>query len=211
MIRPPSKRFTEACKKAEFFETDEWAAKRILQLEEFHPNIIDPCAGRGVLGKAAMEAGHENVWEFDLNTWPGQPDTVVPDVNWLETTMIDPLDFVDLKPFTVFMNPPFSLTCDFIDQSFKLGAKNVVMFQRLTFLESSKRRDFFEKRTAKRVWLCGDRATCWRGDVPDEDMTGKDGEIIKGKKGRSTPTAHAWFVFDRDHKGPTEFKLMYKD
>lgn len=207
----PSKHFTAKCKEAEFFETPEWAADRILDVELLSPKVIDPCAGRGVLGGALHRAGYNDVLELDLNQWPGQPCTVKPGINWLTDTQLHEDIVSDWKDATVFMNPPFSLTCEFVEKSFDLGARKVVMFQRLSFLESAVRRNFFVKRPPARIWLCGDRAICWRGDVPAEDCLDEDGKIIKGKKGRSSPTAHAWFVWERDHRGVMSMHHLYKE
>ena len=47
--------------------------------------------------------------------------------------------------------------------------------------------------------------------MPEEDMIGPDDKIIKGKKGRSSPTAHAWFVWERGHRGTMSFHHLYKE
>jgi len=208
---PPSKEFTEQCKKAEFFETPTWVADRILDVEVMTSKVIDPCAGRGILGGAAHRAGYNQILEADLNKWPGQNHTIRPNINWLKNEGFAEEVRAKWSDATVFMNPPFSLTCDFIDRSFELGARKIIMFQRLSFLESTTRREFFQRRPPARIWLCGDRATCFRGDMPEEDMWDEEGNLVKGKKGRSSPTAHAWFVWERDHRGTMSFHHLYKE
>lgn len=206
----PSKEFTAACKEAEFYETPEWAANAILDVEIMTPKVIDPCAGRGVLGKAAYLSGYEKILELDLNKWPGQPSLVIPNVDWLGKSIKTDIIKDDWLDATVFMNPPFSKACEFVERAFELKARKILMFQRLSFLESSARRQFFQTRPPARIWLCGDRAHCWRGDMPDEDTTDEDGKLIKGKKGRSSPTAHAWFVWERGHRGTMNMHHLYK-
>lgn len=207
---PPSKEFTQKCKDAEFFETPVWAAEAILDVEIMTPNVIDPCAGRGILGTAAYKKGYDKVLELDLNKWPGQPASVIPNINWLKNQMMKDNILQNWQGATVFMNPPFSKACDFVERSFELGARKILMFQRLSFLESATRRGFFEDQPPARIWLCGDRAACFRGDMPEEDMIGEDGKLIKGKKGRSSPTAHAWFVWERGHRGTMSMHHLYK-
>ena len=208
------KAMTARAKEAEFFETPEWAVESILKVETMTSCVIDPCAGRGALGKAAREA-HHIVHEYDLNIWPDQqPDHRI----------IAPFDYLaplgDVRTvvngalgggeFTVLMNPPFSKTIEFVERSMRLGARKIVMFQRLAFLESAGRRGFFERSMPARVWICGDRATCWRGDIPEEDIEAPDGEIIQGRKGRSASTPHAWFIWERGHRGAGSINHLYK-
>lgn len=205
----------ELAKEAEWYETPDWAADAVLRSELLTPDVVDPCAGRGVLGAAARRAGYIT-HEFDLNDWPGARPAganIKSGVDFLRAPTPMVLETLRKKPqgFTVMMNPPFSLACHFVDRSFQLGARKVLMFQRFSFLESRKRREFYIRRPPARIWLCGDRATCWRGDVPEEDIEGPDGKVVRGRKGRSVPTAHAWFVWERDHKGAEVVSRIWKD
>lgn len=214
-ILPPTKEFTQACKDAEFFETDEWAARRILDVELCTRNIVDPCAGRGVLGQAAFEKGYI-AHEYDLNDWPDKKrgagiktgfDYLAP----FEQVSVPIWKRLGGQEFTVFMNPPFSKTVEFVERSMELGARKIIMFQRMAYLESSVRREFFEENAPTRVWICGDRATCWRGDIPAEDVVDEDGNVVKGRKGRSAPTPHAFFIWEQGHRGATVLNHLYKE
>lgn len=201
----PSAEFTAACKTAEFYETPRWAAERILDFELLTPLVIDPCAGRGVLGDALIAKGYDpsNIIETDLNDWPGRADRIISGVDFLNPqacqSEISKRGWHG-QDFSVIMNPPFSKACDFLIQAFELGARKVLMFQRFSFMESRDRREFWDEMAPSRIWLCGDRAHCWRGDMPDEDIFDADGTLLaKGKKGRSSPTAHAWYVWEKGH------------
>ncbi|MBV6635508.1 MAG: hypothetical protein KI788_06360 [Mameliella sp.] len=203
---------TARAKEAEWYESPDWAAERILDVELMTPAVVDPCAGRGVLGAAARGHGYR-VHEFDLNDWPGRPESVQPDVDFLGlSARREVLGPIEGGEFTVFMNPPFSLTIEFIRRSLDFGARKIVMFQRLAFLESATRRGFFNKLPPARVWICGDRAVSWRGDIPEEDIRDADGQVIcKGRAGRSTPTPHAWFIWERGHRGNMSMHHLYKE
>lgn len=215
MTDMPTEEFTKACKDAEFFETPKWAADRILDFELLTDNVLDPCAGRGVLGQALQDAGYVT-HESDLNAWPDRRQGVLTGQNFIGDwdTVSDQWGHLNNIPggFSVVMNPPFSKTTEFISRSLEMGARKVLMFQRLAFLESYSRSEFFKELPPARIWLCGDRATCWRGDMPEEDIVGEDGEVLmKGKKGRSSPTPHAWFVWERGHNGIMAQHHLYKE
>jgi len=200
-------------KEAEFYETPLWAAERILDHELLTENVLDPCAGRGVLGEALEEAGYVP-HEYDLNAWPDRRLGIITPFNFLDKGVRDDLKYLTNHPrgFSVMLNPPFSLTCEFIERSLDLGARKILMFQRFSFLESAGRRGFFEKLPPARVWLCGDRAHCWRGDIPEEDILDENGSVLaKGKKGRSSPTAHAWYVWEDGHKGSMSVHHLYRN
>lgn len=170
---------TELCKQLEHFETPEWSARAILRKEIMTHRVFDPCCGAGVLSKVAEDFGYK-VASYDIHDW-GYQGTIVDD--FLKLSGIS----FGGDEFTVFMNPPFSLATQFVEKSFELGARKVVMFQRFAFWESKGRREFWEKYPPNRIYICSDRADCWRHDIPKEE------------RGSSSPTAHAWFVFEPGH------------
>ena len=96
------------------------------------------------------------------------------------------------------MNPPFSKATEFVEKSFELGFRKIVCFQRFSWWESQKRREFWEKHPPDRVYICGDRASCWRHDIPESE------------RGSSTPTAHAWFVWEKGSPPGTLLGHIYK-
>jgi len=181
---------TELCKRLEHFETPEWAARAILKKELLTVDVLDPCAGAGVLSKAANDAGYE-VFSTDIHDWGFELDKVA-----------DFMDFeygeTGLENYSVFMNPPFSLATKFVEKSIELGARKIVSFQRFAWWESNKRKDFWRAHPPNRVYICGDRADCWRHDIPQEG------------RGSSSPTAHAWFVWEPAHPQGTILGHIYK-
>jgi len=214
-MNAPTPELTARAKQAEFYETPGWAVERILDMELMPRKVIDPCAGRGVLGKAARSRGYE-VHEYDLNAWPGQDagSAIIAGVDYLDPIprLLGVMQDAGKGEFAILMNPPFGKTVEFVERSMRLGARKIVMFQRLAFLESAGRRGFFERSMPSRVWICGDRATCWRGDIPPEDVLDENGDIVaKGRKGRSAPTPHAWFVWERGHRGAGALHHLYKE
>ncbi len=181
----------QLAKALEAYETPRWAAERILDVELLTRNVVDPCVGRGVLAEAAKARGYDVISQ-DVYDW-GYADLSLL-VDWTGHDSL-PSHLYE-EDFTVFLNPPFSLTCDFVRKCFQYGARKVVCFQRFSWFESQERRAFFEKFPPSRIWLCGDRATCWRFDLDPESA--------------NTPTAHAWFVWERGHKGSTVTSHIWK-
>lgn len=179
---------------AECYETPVWAAEGILNLEDVGPRVVDPCCGPGVLTKAAQAKGH-TVTATDLYDW----GFGLTGVDFLDTAY-DAV-YQSGGDFTVFMNPPFSKACEFVERAFALGARKVVCFQRFAWYESAGRRDFWDVMPCSRIWLCGSRATCWRLDISEEER----------KKSGGSTTAHAWFIFEPGHTGDPVVKRFYKE
>ena len=177
----------DLAREAEAYETDPWAVEAILGRELMTKRVLDPCCGRGIMANAAHDRGHF-VTAFDLYDWgckdfPG--GSAVDFLTW------KPPQGVDWGEFTVFMNPPFSKAEAFVEHSEELGARKIICFQRFAWWEGQKRGSFWDEHPPNRVYVCAARATCWRIDIPPEER----------KSG--SPTAHAWFVWERGHPGGT--------
>lgn len=171
---------TDLCKRLEHFETPVWAARAILQKEILTHEVLDPCCGSGILTQVAHEAGYR-VSAMDIQDWGFE---WVFNQHFITDFLQTGWQPSDGKPFTVFMNPPFSKAVRFVEKAFELGARKIVCFQRFAWWESKARRQFWQKYPPNRVYICSDRADCWRHDIP------ADG------RGSSSPTAHAWFVWE---------------
>lgn len=179
----------ELCRRLEHFETPEWAVKAILKKEVVSGIVYDPCCGTGVLLEAARLYS-EHLFGSDIHDW-GYKDTIIVDFLNKETPP-------KLDNTTIFMNPPFSLAEKFVEKSIEIGVRKIICFQRFAWLESQKRREFWEKFPPARVYVCGDRADCWRHDIP------------RDKRGSGTPTAHAWFVWEKGSPAGTLLGHIYK-
>ena len=182
-------------RKYEAFETDPWAAEAILSKEILTSEVIDPCCGRGVLTNAARRWGYD-VLAYDLAPCWGFG---LCGIDFLASKT--PLDGV-----TLFMNPPFSQAVDFVRHGLDLRARKIVCFQRLSWYEGSKirgkkRGQFWEDTPPNRIYICGDRATCWRMDLSPEDIRGRG----------NTPTAHAWFIWEQGQPPGTLTGHIYKE
>lgn len=206
LINPTPDEMKDLCNRLGAFETDRWAAREILEYELMTPNVLDPCCGTGILAYAAMEAGH-HVTTIDIYDWSQHFKCPKPQ---------DIGDFLELKevkggPFTVYMNPPFDKACEFIDKGMELGARKIISFQAWSWRGSDKRVEWWVENPPARIWICIDRATCMRFDVAHTCIEPEICATLPKKKGRagakcrecmgSTPTTHAFFVWEAGHKG----------
>lgn len=196
---------TTLATEAEFYETPEWAVQALLNVELLTPRVVDAGAGRGVLAKAAEQHGYR-VMQVDKTNWAdhGLPcyqstwDKI--EADYLSTANPILSAYVAGGNFSVITNPPFSKAVEFVEHSLNLGARKVVCFQRFAWWESNDRRDFWAKNPPNRIYSCGNRATCYRGDLTNEERV----------KLGSTPTAHAWFVWERGQPTGTLTGHIYK-
>lgn len=182
------------CRRLEHFETPLWAAQRILEKERLTIRVLDPCCGSGILTLAAREKGYKCA-AMDIHHW-GFEGTYICD--FLSESFLPD----HMPEFSVFMNPPFSKACEFVEKSLQAGAEKVLCFQRFAWLESAQRKDFWDKASLTKIYLCGDRAPSWRHDIPQD------------QRNSTTPTAHAWFVFEKNFTKdslPELIRLYKKD
>ena len=194
----PLAHIRQACLDLECFETDPWAASRILDVERFEADIVDPCAGPGVMTLAARAAGL-SVHANDIFDYGFKLDSVG---DFLEQ------EYEFGKGY--YMNPPFSKTEAFVRHAMAQAASKIICFQRFAWWESDGREAFWDDAPPNRVYVCGSRATCWRHDLPKNER-GDRFDPVTGKKMAGTSTAHAFFVWDEDNPtGKTDLLRLYK-
>jgi predicted RNA methylase len=173
----------------EAYRTPEWAIEEILKKEMLSLKVFDPCCGFGDLAEAAQQAG-SFVYAMDLSDQWGFGEM---NKDFLDMKL-------DLSSYTVFMNPPFSKATEFVEHALKCKARKIICFQRFAWRESIKREDFWNKHPANRIYICGNRANCWRMDLTEEEISSMSG----------TTTAHAWFIWEREHPQGTLISSIYK-
>lgn len=194
-VRPHSgfASLAEQASAAEAWETPAWAAAAILKVELLSLVVVDPCCGTGILSEAALRRGYD-VRAADLYDW-GYAGAAAIGEDFLTSPMVARW----CEDNTALMNPPFSKACAFVDRALDAGARKVVCFQRQAWRESQTRRDWWAANPPARIWLCGDRATCWLFGIPLEERRG------------GTPVPHAWYVWERGHKGVESVGAIWKD
>lgn len=154
----------------DFYKTPEHVTKSLLDREIFIGTIWEPACGDGAISKV-LKRFNDKVFSSDII-----------DRGYGET-----FDFltVDRVIDNVITNPPFSLAQDFVIHALNCSNSKVAMLLKLNFLESKKRKTFFESTPLKTVYVFSSRISFDRGNIP-----GKGNGLL----------AYAWYVWDKNYK-----------
>ncbi len=162
----------------DFYETPACAVGAFLRVERLPHRVWEPACGKGAIVDVLRGHGYA-VIASDVVDYGG-------------------LDFVaDFMAVTkapagceaICTNPPFQIADESTRHALDLAPK-VYLLLRLAFLESVRRTDILEQRGLARVHV-------FRNRLP---MMHRDGWA--GPRA-SSAMAFAWFVFDRNHSGPS--------
>ena len=205
----------EKAKELEHFVTDQWAADAILEKEILTGTLLDPCVGTGLLMHSYMKKKGSICGSvcLDIYDWGYCSTDHICDFLELERDSYELerlFNRLFAEDFTVFMNPPFSKACEFVEKSFELGAREIVCFQRFAWWESNNRKDFWDRYPPNRVYVCGDRASCYLYGL-DKDDKGRHLHPETGKPMAGTTTAHAWIVWERGAPARTILDRIYRE
>jgi hypothetical protein len=183
-FKPATKRFADL-DGPDFYPTPAWATFALIQNEPFHGEIWECACGDGAMSKVLAETGNP-VRSSDLY------DRGFGDIG---------LDFLAAagRHKNIITNPPYHSAEGFVASALKLAGAKFALLLRLAFLESAHRaHTIFHNSPPSRVWVFSERITFY-----------PKGAKVAG----SGTTAYAWFVWDKDHAGPTElawFKPGYR-
>ena len=155
--------------------------------------ILEPCIGNGNIANAIKDFYNNkglNITGVDIVD-RGYPNTIVHDYLTWKT---------DKKFDCIITNPPYSLAKEFVEKSMTLlndgydedGYPNgqLIMFLKIQFLESDKRKELFEKYPPKYIYVFRNRMATWN-----------NGESLdpNGKRWATT-MCHAWFIWEKGSK-----------
>ena len=168
----------------DLYETPAVATRALLRAEKLPEIIWEPACGPGSIVGTLREAGHK-VYATDLVNY-GCPDSE------------HGVDFLMEHSAPTYIgaivtNPPFKLAGEFVAHSLMLAPK-VIMLLRLAFIESERRRTILDNGHLARVHV-------FRNRLPMMHRAGRGTMVAKTN---SSAMAFAWFVWDQNHKGPTE-------
>jgi hypothetical protein len=162
------------------YSTPPQAVCALLRIETLPRKIWEPACGSGNIVDVLRGAGHD-VCATDLYDW-GCSDS---------RAGVDFLDEITapLGITTIVTNPPFKRAEQFVAHALELCPR-VIMLLRLAFLESERRAPLLD---------CGllARVHAFRNRLPMLHRHGWTGPCA------SSAIPFAWFVFDRNHHGPT--------
>lgn len=163
----------------DYYATEPKAAELLIELETVN-NIWECACGEGHLSKVFNSYGY-NVRSSDL----------------IDRGYGDVLDFLkcDEKWLgDIITNPPYKYAIEFIEKGLELvedGSK-VIMFLKVLFLESQKRKKLFKKYPPKYIYVSSSRIQIAKG-----------GDFKRMKEGGGSAIAYAWFVWVKGFKGDT--------
>ena len=169
----------------DFYPTPAWATHALMDNEPFRGDVWECACGDGAMSNVISEFGNR-VESSDLY-----------DRGYGEAGQ----DFLDSKRRApnIITNPPFHSAEGFVAAGMQRADKKFAFLMRLAFLEGANRANtIFHRHPPSRVWVFSERITFYM-----------KGAQVAG----SGTTAYAWFVWDKDHQGPTElawFKPGYK-
>lgn len=163
----------------DFYATDPKAVELLLEFETFDKNIWECACGLGHLSEVLKEHGH-NVFSTDLIK------------RGYEDCCLDFLNFDGKWNGDIITNPPYKYAKEFVEKALEVVKKGskVAMFLKLTFLESKKRRELFDKHPPKVIYVSSSRLQC-----------AKNGDFEKYEKGIGTAVAYAWYIWEKGFKG----------
>lgn len=140
-------------------------------------NILEPAAGNGNIIRAIRKAGYTNpvtsveIREQEREGLEQYGQVITGD--FLSVSL-------DMVYSTIITNPPFSLAQQFVEKALQLATPDtdIIILLRLAFLESKKRREFWQRHPVSRLYVLSERPS----------FTG----------GGTDSTAYAWFVWSND-------------
>lgn len=170
----------------DLYETPDVAVHALLNVEKLPHKIWEPACGRGAIVKILRGAGHY-VHATDL-------------IDYGAPASFGGVDFLKCSARcsdAILTNPPFKIAAQFASKALDLTSK-VYLLLRLAFFEAGNQ-DTEPGRARRRVLdeIPPARVHVFKNRLP---MMHRDG--WEGRKSNSG-MAFAWFVWDRDHKGPT--------
>ena len=162
----------------DLYETPAVAVEALLRVEQLPHHLWEPACGPGNIVNVLRAAGHR-VLASDLVDY-GDP-THFARRDFLLERLPDGCE-------AIITNPPFKLANEFVEHALDLCPR-VVMLLRLAFLESDRRCGILEDRGLARIHV-------FRKRLPMMHRAGWEGRKA------SSGMAFAWFVWNREHRGP---------
>jgi hypothetical protein len=183
-FKPTTKRFADLGG-PDFFPTPAWATYALIDNERLAGGVWECACGDGAMS-VVLEDGGGSVDSSDLyDRGYGEIG-----IDFLSATRRYP---------NIVTNPPYNAAEGFIVSGLRNAQRKFALLLRLAFLESAHRANtIFHKTPPSRVWVFSERITFYPKGA---------------ERAGSGTTAYAWFVWDKDHAGPTElawFKPGYK-
>lgn len=182
--KPTTKRFADL-DGPDFYPTPRWATFALIDNEPFRGDIWECACGDGAMSEVLEGIGNVVISSDLYDRGYGEIGH-----DFLTTKRRRP---------NIITNPPYHSAQGFVASALESAERKFALLLRLAFLEGAQRtRTIFHAHPPSRVWVFSERITFYPKNAV--------------RAGTGT-TAYAWFVWDRDHVGPTElawFEPGYK-
>ena len=170
---------TEERETNDFYATDPRALELLLDNEEFDLYVWECACGKGTLSEVLKKRGY-----------------IVKSTDLIDRGYgiggVDFLQCTEKHNGDIITNPPYKYAQQFIEHALKLipEGNRVVMFLKLTFLESKNRRKMFDKYPPEVIYVSSSRLRC-----------AIRGEFEKYESSSGTAIAYAWFIWRKGFTG----------
>jgi len=170
----------------DYYATEPKAAKLLLSVESFSPNIWECACGAGHLSKVFKKAGYKVKSTDLINRGYGKSG-------------IDFLKTITKWNGSIITNPPFTHGQEFVEKALELipVGNKVAMFCRILFLESQGRYDLFTKQPPKCIYVSSARLLC-----------AKNGDFKSLEESGGSAQGYAWYVWEKGFTGETRIKWL---
>ena len=172
----------------DYYATDMNAFKYLVEEGEIKlsDNVLEPCAGGGHLSEQIKQYGY-NVVSKDIVQRDYPLDGIWDFLNQNEKWDGD-----------IVLNPPYNKAKEFIEKSLDMIRDNdkVYAFLKLTFLESKSRRELFNTKQLKTVYVSSKRLECV-----------KNGDF-ENKEFKRSAVCYCWYEFVKGYNNDPVIKWI---
>ena len=169
--------------KDDFYATPPLAVYELMNLEKFDTNIWEPCCGMNHITNILRE-----------NNYIVRTSDIIDRINDNTVEIIDFLHCDEKWNGDIVTNPPYKYATEFVYKAMDCitNGHKVAMFLKLTFLETKKRRELFQKYPPKYVYVASSRLGC--SQTGQFDSNGNLGSAV----------AYCWYIWEKGfHSDPT--------
>ena len=176
----------------DYYATEPKAVELLLEQEKFSPYIWECACGAGHMSEVLKKHGYK-VRSSDI-VYRGYDGTEILDFFAVTIEQVE-----NSIPKDIVTNPPYKYAKEFVEHALDISpyGTKVAMFLKLTFLESKKRKELFEKYPLKTLYVSSSRLQC-----------AKNGDFQKYSKGVGTAVAYGWFVWEKGFSGDPIIKWI---
>lgn len=176
----------------DYYATEPKAVELLLEQEKFSLYIWECACGAGHMSEVLKKHGYK-VRSSDI-VYRGYDGTEILDFFAVTGEQVE-----NSIPKDIVTNPPYKYAKEFVEHALDISpyGTKVAMFLKLTFLESKKRKELFEKYPLKTLYVSSSRLQC-----------AKNGDFQKYSKGVGTAVAYGWFVWEKGFLGDPIIKWI---